>query len=113
MSDSISSKIKNKISEDLSPTRNITGFHLKIVSTIAIIWSLFQLWYASPFPFMLNIGITGQNGFIGNHLSNAIKLLPNEFKLIDFQLDFFENQSSCLYFESTHIKRYTGEVTFN
>ena len=43
---------------------------------------------------MLNIGITGQNGFIGNHLSNAIKLLPNEFKLIDFQLDFFENQSS-------------------
>ena len=27
--------------------------------------------------------------------------------------DFFENQSSCLYFESTHIKRYTGEVTFN
>ena len=25
--------------------------------------------------------------------------------------DFFENQSSCLYFESTHIRRYTGEVT--
>ena len=57
MSDSISSKIKNKISEDLSPTRNITGFHLKIVSAIAIIWSLFQLWYASPFPFMLNFGM--------------------------------------------------------
>ena len=57
MTDSISSKIKNKISEDLSPTRNITGFHLKIVSAIAITWSLFQLWYASPFPFMLNIGI--------------------------------------------------------
>ncbi len=58
MSDSISSKIKNKISEDLSPTRNITGFHLKIVSAIAIIWSLFQLWYASPFPFMLNLKIS-------------------------------------------------------
>ena len=57
MSESISSKIKNKISEDLSPTRNITGFHLKIVSAIAIIWSLFQLWYASPFPFMLNFGM--------------------------------------------------------
>ncbi|WP_440915262.1 TRAP transporter permease [Candidatus Pelagibacter sp.] len=57
MSDSISANIKNKISEDLSPTRNITGFHLKVVSAIAIIWSLFQLWYASPFPFMLNIGI--------------------------------------------------------
>ncbi len=57
MSDSISTNIKNKISEDLSPTRNITGFHLKIVSAIAIIWSLFQLWYASPFPFMLNFGM--------------------------------------------------------
>ncbi len=57
MSDSISTNIKNKISEDLSPTRNITGFHLKVVSAIAIIWSLFQLWYASPFPFMLNIGM--------------------------------------------------------
>ena len=31
--------------------------HLKIVATIAIIWSLFQLWYASPFPFMFNIGM--------------------------------------------------------
>ena len=57
MNDSINSKIKKKISEDLSPTRNISGFHLKIVSAIAIIWSLFQLWYASPFPFMLNIGM--------------------------------------------------------
>ena len=57
MSDSISANIKNKISEDLSPTRNITGFHLKVVSAIAIIWSLFQLWYASPFPFILNFGM--------------------------------------------------------
>ena len=50
-------KIKSKIHEDLSPTRNLTGLHLKIVATIAIIWSLFQLWYASPFPFMLNFGM--------------------------------------------------------
>ena len=49
--------IKNKISEDLSPTRNIRGLHLKIVATIAIIWSLFQLWYASPFPFMFDFGM--------------------------------------------------------
>jgi len=49
--------IKNKIHEDLSPTRNLTGLHLKIVASIAIIWSLFQLWYASPFPFIFNIGM--------------------------------------------------------
>ena len=49
--------IKDKINEDLSPTRNLTGLHLKIVATIAIIWSLFQLWYASPFPFMFDFGM--------------------------------------------------------
>ena len=50
-------KIESKIHEDLSPTRNLTGLHLKIVASIAIIWSLFQLWYASPFPFWFNIGM--------------------------------------------------------
>ena len=49
--------IDKKIQEDLSPTRNLTGLHLKIVASIAIIWSLFQLWYASPFPFMFGIGL--------------------------------------------------------
>jgi len=49
--------IENKINEDLSPTRNLNGLHLKIVYSIAIIWSLFQLWYASPFPFMFDIGM--------------------------------------------------------
>ena len=57
MSQSINKKIESKISEDLSPTRNLTGLHLKIVAAIAIIWSLFQLWYASPFPFIFNIGM--------------------------------------------------------
>ena len=49
--------IDKKIQEDLSPTRNLSGLHLKIVASIAIIWSLFQLWYASPFPFMFGIGL--------------------------------------------------------
>ena len=57
MNQSVDNKIESKISEDLSPTRNLTGLHLKIVGSIAIIWSLFQLWYASPFPFMFDIGM--------------------------------------------------------
>ena len=57
MNQSINENLKSKINEDLSPTRNLTGFHLKVVAAIAIIWSLFQLWYASPFPFMFNIGM--------------------------------------------------------
>ena len=57
MSADIDKKIENKIKEDLSPTRNLKGFHLKLVAIIAITWSLFQLWYASPFPFWLNFGM--------------------------------------------------------
>jgi len=57
MNHETNSKVESKISEDLSPTKNLTGLHLKIVLAIAIIWSLFQLWYASPFPFWFNIGM--------------------------------------------------------
>ena len=57
MNQNIDDKVESKISEDLSPTRNLTGLHLKIVGSIAIIWSLFQLWYASPFPFMFDVGM--------------------------------------------------------
>jgi len=45
MNQKTDTKIESKIHEDLSPTRNLTGLHLKIVAALAIIWSLFQLWY--------------------------------------------------------------------
>ena len=57
MSQYTGTKVESKIQEDLSPTKNLKGSHLKIVAAIAIIWSLFQLWYASPFPFWFNIGM--------------------------------------------------------
>jgi len=57
MNENANKRIESKVSEDLSPTRNLKGLHLKIVVAIAIIWSLFQLWYASPFPFIFNIGM--------------------------------------------------------
>ena len=57
MNQNIQNKIVEKISEDISPTRNLTGLHLKIVLGIAILWTFFQLWYASPFPFWFNIGM--------------------------------------------------------
>ena len=57
MNKNIQSKIVDKIGEDISPTRNLTGLHLKIVFGIAILWTFFQLWYASPFPFWFNIGM--------------------------------------------------------
>ena len=57
MNQNIQSKIVEKISEDISPTRNLTGIHLQIVFGIAILWTFFQLWYASPFPFWFDIGM--------------------------------------------------------
>ncbi len=57
MNQNIQSKIKDKIQEDISPTKNLSGVHLKIVLGIAILWTFFQLWYASPFPFWFNFGM--------------------------------------------------------
>ena len=59
MNQNISTDIENKISEDLSPTRNLTGLHLKVVVAIAIIWTLFQLGMLHPFLLCLILGCLG------------------------------------------------------
>ena len=52
-------------------------------------------------------------------MSVTITLDPNvrpactENVIWNTSVDFFETQSSCLPFESTHVKRYTGAVTIN
>ena len=51
MNQTIQNKIKDKIQEDISPTRNLSGIHLKIVFGNSNIMDTIQLWYASPFPF--------------------------------------------------------------
>jgi len=40
---------------------------------------------------MKRIGITGQNGFVGNHLLNTLKLFTTEFEIIEFERSYFEN----------------------
>ena len=74
MNQNIQKKIKDKISEDLSPTRNLTGLHLRIVSSIAILWTAFQLWIASPFPFVFNIGMFNGLPARAIHLGFALTL---------------------------------------
>lgn len=46
------------------------------------------------------IGITGQNGFVGNHLYNTLGLFPEEFERIDFQKEFFEDDTKLDEFTS-------------
>lgn len=40
----------------------------------------------------LKIGITGQDGFIGQHLYNSLGLFPEEFERINFSRDFFKDE---------------------
>jgi len=104
MSQSFSEKVKTKINEDLSPTRNLTGFHLKVVAAIAIIWSLFQLWYASPFPFLFNFGmfkgLPARAIHLGFALCLAFLIYPiskgKKISIIDICISFI-GAFSCLY----------------
>ena len=40
---------------------------------------------------MIKIGITGQEGFVGTHLNNTLKLLPNDYACVDYDRSFFSN----------------------
>lgn len=41
---------------------------------------------------MIRIGITGQDGFVGQHLYNTLGLYPEEFERVEYSRNFFENQ---------------------
>lgn len=45
---------------------------------------------------MINIGITGANGFIGSHLYNTILLQPDTFKVIPFEKAYFLNEEKLV-----------------
>jgi TRAP-type uncharacterized transport system fused permease subunit len=54
--------------------RRPTGHSGRLIYAVAIAWSLFQIWYASPLPFMLGFGILGDAEARAFHLSFALFL---------------------------------------
>ena len=50
------STIVEKFDEEASLKKNLKPWNVKLVAIVAIGWSLFQLWYASPLPFILDFG---------------------------------------------------------
>lgn len=38
---------------------------------------------------MLKVGITGQNGFVGQHLTRSLRLFPDKFEVIPFERQYF------------------------
>ena len=83
---------------------NLTGLHLKVVAAIAIIWSLFQLWYASPFPFIFNFGmfkgLPARAIHLGFALTLAFLIYPfvkgKKISLFDILISFV-GAFSCFY----------------
>ena len=55
------------------------GSRRRIIFAIALAWSLFQLWYASPLPFMLDFGIFNDTEARFFHLSFAFLLAFTTF----------------------------------
>jgi TRAP transporter 4TM/12TM fusion protein len=56
MSDFNKSNLIEEFDEEASFKKNLKSWNLKLIALIAICWSLFQLWYASPLPFILDFG---------------------------------------------------------
>ena len=55
--DSQNSEIVKKVGEIEGRARILSGWQLKFVAIIAFSWSLFQLWYASPLPYIVGFGV--------------------------------------------------------
>ena len=55
--------------------RRPAGLAAKIIFAVAVAWSLFQLWFASPLPFVLNIGILNDTQARAIHLALAFFLV--------------------------------------
>lgn len=48
----------------------------------------------------IKVGITGQSGFIGTHLHNFLNFICNEFEIINFKDEYFNDKSSLNKFVS-------------
>ncbi|MEM7496859.1 MAG: TRAP transporter permease [Pseudomonadota bacterium] len=54
--------------------RNPAGWVSSLILVVALLWSLFQLWIASPIPFIIEWGVFGSNEARSIHLAFAIFL---------------------------------------
>ncbi len=48
----------------------------------------------------IKVGITGQKGFVGQHLFNTVALFPNEFERVPYHIDSFKDEQKLESFVS-------------
>lgn len=69
-----SAELEQFVAEADTGGRKPTGFTAALITTVAIAWSLFQLWYASPLPFTLGFGILNDTEARAIHLGLGLFL---------------------------------------
>jgi TRAP transporter 4TM/12TM fusion protein len=67
-------KLNEMVAEADSGGRKPAGAAGALVAVVALAWSLFQLWYASPIPFALRFGVVGDTIAREIHLAFALFL---------------------------------------
>ncbi len=66
--------LEEMVAEADTGGRKPTGTGKAVIFTAALTWALFQLWYASPLPYMFNIGVVNDGQARVVHLSFAFLL---------------------------------------
>ena len=73
-------ELQEMIAETESGARNPTGsFPKKVLFAVPLIWTIFQLWYASPLPFIFNFFVINDTEARAIHLAFAIFLAFTAF----------------------------------
>jgi len=66
--------IQELVAQSDSGARSPKGFPGKLLWGVALAWALFQLWYASPLPFLFDFGVINDSKARAIHLAFAIFL---------------------------------------
>jgi len=99
------------------------GAMAKLIAALALLWSLFQLWIASPLPFMLRVGVFNNTEARAIHLAFALLLAflaypafkrspRDRVPLVDVALGLIAAASaSYLYFAYEQLAQRPGNLT--
>ena len=69
-----STDVQDMVAQADTGARSPIGLAGRILWFVPLCWSLFQLWYASPLPFIFNFGVLNDTEARSIHLAFAIFL---------------------------------------
>ena len=69
-----SAELQQLVADADTGGRAASGLSGAVISTVAIGWSLWQLWYASPLPFAFGVGLLNDTEARALHLGLALLL---------------------------------------